>query len=105
MRKQRPASQAFSERLQSILSLRGLSHAELAEHLGVSSRTVSRWCGRDGEPSLGQLRSIADYLGVTSDALITPTEVVVTIKLPAARAPLYCLHCGGDLEGGCQCSG
>jgi len=49
----------------------GLTQKELAETVGVTKYTVSRWC-RDGVHRLrwGNIRNLADALKVTSDELM-----------------------------------
>ena len=43
----------------------------LAEQLGVSNTTVSKWCSNVTQPSLPTLDRIADLLGCEKRALIT----------------------------------
>ena len=49
---------------------RGLTQRELAEALGVSNRTVSKWeCG-GGLPELANVLPLCALLGVTADELL-----------------------------------
>ena len=49
---------------------RGMTQRELAERLGVSNRTVSKWeCG-DGMPELANLLPLCAALGLTADELL-----------------------------------
>ena len=49
---------------------RGMTQRALAEALGVSDRTVSKWeCG-GGLPELANLLPLCALLGVTADALL-----------------------------------
>ena len=49
---------------------RGMTQRALAEALGVSDRTVSKWeCG-GGFPELGNLLPLCALLGVTADELL-----------------------------------
>lgn len=51
------------------LSDPSMSQADLAEMLGVTQATVSRWEGGLIEPTLKHRLEIADALGVSADAL------------------------------------
>ena len=49
---------------------RGMTQRELAEALGLSNRTISKWeCG-DGLPELANLLPLCELLGVTADELL-----------------------------------
>lgn len=48
----------------------GMTQRELAEALGVSNRTISKWeCG-DGMPELANILPLCRLLGVTADELL-----------------------------------
>ena len=46
----------------------------LAEQLGKSENTISRWCSNKSQPSIAQLQEIAKCLDVDVRTLITPTK-------------------------------
>ena len=46
----------------------------LAEQLGKSENTISRWCSNKSQPSIAQLHEIAKWLDVDVRTLITPTK-------------------------------
>ena len=46
----------------------------LAEQMGKSENTISRWCSNKLQPSIAQLQEIAKYLDVDVRTLITPTK-------------------------------
>ena len=49
---------------------RGMTQRELAEALGLSNRTISKWeCG-DGLPDLSNILPLCELLGVTADELL-----------------------------------
>ena len=49
---------------------RGMTQRELAEALGLSNRTISKWeCG-DGLPELANILPLCELLGVTADELL-----------------------------------
>lgn len=49
----------------------------LAEKLGKSENTISRWCSNKSQPSITQLQEIAICLDVDVRTLITPTKLEV----------------------------
>ncbi len=71
-----------------ICSLRkekGLTQAAMAEKLGISNRTISKWENGDGMPDISILSDVASILGITVDELLkgeknpeTPPEITVT---------------------------
>lgn len=46
----------------------------LAEQMGKSENTISRWCSNKSQPSIAQLQEIAKCLDVDVRLLITPTK-------------------------------
>ena len=46
----------------------------LAEQMGKSENTISRWCSNKTQPSIAQLQEIAKWLDVDVRTLITPTK-------------------------------
>ena len=46
----------------------------LAEQMGKSENTISRWCSNKSQPSIAQLQEIANLLDVDVRLLITPTK-------------------------------
>ena len=46
----------------------------LAEQMGKSENTISRWCSNKSQPSIVQLQEIAKHLDVDVRTLITPTK-------------------------------
>lgn len=49
----------------------GMTQAELAEKLGYSDKTVSKWERAEGQPDVLCLKRLADTFGVTTDALLS----------------------------------
>ncbi len=47
----------------------------LAEQMGKSENTISRWCSNKSQPSIAQLQEIAKHLDVDVRLLITPTKL------------------------------
>lgn len=46
----------------------------LAEQMGKSENTISRWCSNKSQPSIAQLQEIAKWLDIDVRTLITPTK-------------------------------
>jgi putative transcriptional regulator len=51
---------------------KGVTNKELAEHLGVSPNTVSRWCTNDQQPSIEMLFRIGEHLKIEPFELLAP---------------------------------
>lgn len=56
----------------------GLTQAQLAEKLGYSDKTISKWEREEGVPDIYILKQIADIYGVTVNDLITPAQTLVS---------------------------
>ncbi|EFC71321.1 helix-turn-helix transcriptional regulator [Prevotella sp. oral taxon 299] len=61
-------------RLKLILVEQGKTNRWLAEQLGKTEHTVSRWCQNKTQPSMIQLGEIARVLDVDVRLLIKPTK-------------------------------
>lgn len=59
-------------RLKSWLALKQIKNKELAEQLGVSEQTVSKWCTNYTQPSVPDLYLIADFLKIEVADLLEP---------------------------------
>lgn len=51
----------------------------LAEQLGKSSCTVSKWCSNTVQPDIVTLERIAQLLGVDKRDLLTPTNIITNV--------------------------
>lgn len=60
----------FQNTLVSLRKERGLTQAALAETLGVSDKTYSKWETGENEPSLTAISRLAEYYGVSSDIFL-----------------------------------
>lgn len=67
----------FSEKLMKLRRKAGLSQEQLADRLGVTRQSVSKWESGTAMPELGKLIALADLFGVTLDELVReqPPEV------------------------------
>ena len=61
-------------RLKVVLVEKGKTSRWLAEQLGKTEHTISRWCQNKTQPSVAQLNEIANVLNVDVRTLITPTK-------------------------------
>ena len=68
--------QSFSERLKRYRKERNLTQQQLADALGVSNKSVSRWESGGGYPDLPLLVPLAKALGVTVDDLLDEEKPV-----------------------------
>ena len=57
----------------------GMSQEELAEKLGVSRQSVSKWEGAQSTPDLNRVLQLSEIFGVSTDTLLKDTE-----EIPAA---------------------
>lgn len=52
---------------------KGISIAKLERETGIGNGTISRW--GTSSPTVESVRKVADFFGVTVDALITGTDL------------------------------
>lgn len=71
--------QEFAQRLRQYRKDKGLTQQELADQLGVSNKTVSRW-ESGSYPDVTTLVALARALGVTVDELLDPKAPVRTLE-------------------------
>lgn len=62
-------------RIKAALAEKGRTSKWLAEELGKSKNTVSRWCSNSVQPSLEMLDAIADLLEVNRKDLINDKKL------------------------------
>lgn len=88
-----------------------LTQAELAERLGVSDKTVSKWETAKGYPDISLLEPIAKALGVSITELVTGNAISnVNVSANMLRSKFYvCPICGNIIhsmgEAVMQCHG
>lgn len=61
-------------RIKAVLAEKQLTSKWLAQKLGKSENTVSRWCSNRVQPSLENLVEIADVLDIEVRMLLSPTK-------------------------------
>ena len=62
----------FSEKLTALRRARGESQEQLAERLGVTRQSVSKWESGTATPELSKLIALSELYGVSLDALLKP---------------------------------
>jgi transcriptional regulator with XRE-family HTH domain len=60
----------LSDKLMQLRRSRGMSQEDLANEIGVSRQSVSKWEGAQAVPDLDKLVKIADFFGVSTDYLL-----------------------------------
>ena len=63
-------------RLHQLRTERNITLKTLAEHLGVTVRTITNYENGSREPNIATIIALADYFGVTTDYLLGRTEKV-----------------------------
>lgn len=66
--------QIVMNRIKVVLAEMQITNRWLAEQMGKSENTISRWCSNKSQPSIAQLQEIANLLDVDVRTLITPTK-------------------------------
>lgn len=61
-------------RIKAVLAEKQLTSKWLAQKLGKSENTVSRWCSNRVQPSLENLVEIANVLDIEVRMLLSPTK-------------------------------
>ena len=79
---------------------RRLTQAELAEKLGVSSKTVSKWETGKGLPDIGLLKPLAQTLGISVIELMNGQHIInQNISANMLRGKFYvCPICGNAIH-------
>ena len=70
----RPRNEVIAENLALYRKLHGLTQAELADAIGYSDKSVSKWERGDGTPDIFILLALSDIYGVTVSELVGQTE-------------------------------
>lgn len=65
----------IGEKIRRLRRERDLTQEEVAAHLGVSFQSVSKWERGDGYPDITMLPALANYFGVSVDALLGMSEI------------------------------
>ena len=77
----------LGERIQNMRKEMGLSQEELAEKIGVSRQSVSKWENDAALPDTDRVIDLARLFGVSTDALLTGGDTCAETPPEAADAP------------------
>lgn len=84
----------FNENLIQLRKLNRMSQEQLAEKLGVSRQTVSKWETGESSPDILLCRRIADLFDVSLDALVSfETEMPLSVP-PRGKHMFGCVKVG-----------
>ncbi|MDE6789014.1 MAG: helix-turn-helix domain-containing protein [Ruminococcus sp.] len=64
----------ISQRIFYLLKEQGKKQSELSDYAGISTSTISAWNKRGTDPPANLISTIADFLGVSSEYLLTGKE-------------------------------
>lgn len=78
----------LGERLYQLRRSRGMSQEQLAERIGVSRQTISKWEGGLSTPDLEKLIALADCFEITMDELVRGHGVPVPPSAAASQQPM-----------------
>lgn len=76
----------FSDNLLYLRNLKGLSQEQVAEAVGISRQSYSKWEQGDTFPDIDKCDKLAKFYGVTIDSLIHFDEKIGKTKI--APAPI-----------------
>ena len=77
----------LSERITALRTARGLSQEALAQRLGVSRQSISKWETGASTPELDKLTALADLFGLTLDELVRGEAIPTPEPTPDPAAP------------------
>lgn len=97
----------FAEKILSLRTERGMSQDDLAEQLGVSRQSVSKWETGQSTPDLDRIIRLADLFGVSVDELVREGErlqppepqVVYVEREKWGLTPVQALGAAGEVIG------
>lgn len=69
----------------------GLSQETVAEKLGISRQTISKWETGEGLPEIGNIKSLAKLMGISIDYLLDESK---RLEYPMKRR---CLRCNVEM--------
>lgn len=71
----------LSEKIQNLRKTHNLTQEQLAEQLGVSRQSVSKWESDQAVPEVEKLIALSEVFNVTTDYLLKPSEIdALTLK-------------------------
>ncbi|MGN1390330.1 MAG: helix-turn-helix domain-containing protein [Bulleidia sp.] len=64
----------IADRIQNLRKVKGISQEELADKIGVSRQTISKWESEQSVPDIDKVVQMSDYFGMTTDYLLKGIE-------------------------------
>jgi len=64
----------IAEKLTQLRTAKGVTQEEIANALGISNKTVSKWENGSSSPDISMLAALAEYYGVSTDTLLGLTH-------------------------------
>jgi len=72
-------AKSFGATIAALRRKKGYTQAELAEHLSLSNKTVSKWENGQGYPDITTLPTLAKLFGVTVDELLSEEKSGIAV--------------------------
>ena len=79
----------IADRIQSLRKSKGISQEELADKIGVSRQTVSKWESEQSVPDLDKVIIMSDYFEVTADYILKGIESKEQTKGTSVNAIIF----------------
>lgn len=79
-------SMSIGERLHNLRKERNFSQEDLANELGVSRQTVSKWETGESTPDFDKIIPLCNFFGITSDELISGKQNIVEVAKENKKA-------------------
>ena len=64
----------LGERIQKYRKMKGLSQEEVAEKIGVSRQTISKWESNLSSPDIQSCKAMADVFGISLEELLDESK-------------------------------
>ena len=78
----------IADRIQSLRKIKGVSQEELADKIGVTRQSVSKWESEQSTPDIEKIILLSEYFEVTTDYLLKGIEMTENKKVQKNIAPL-----------------
>jgi len=79
----------IADRIQHLRKLKGISQEELADKIGVSRQTISKWESEQSVPDINRVVIMSDFFEVTADYLLKGIEIQAEESVKKVRLNAY----------------
>ena len=79
----------IADRIQSLRKNKGISQEELADKIGVTRQSVSKWESEQSTPDIEKIILLSDYFDVTTDYLLKGIENTEKTRVEKNIAPIF----------------